>query len=257
VPGTCVVGETVPGKVDRGEVRAHLEPEVAHLRGAVFDERVGPGPHAARAVLDVDGDGRAGIDPHVRRHFLRDVARRIHRPAVQREHEVVEERVFGGQGKPDSYRSRFAIRVGEPVSGFERHRVGRVPEESLAPMLQVEHGFRACLVERDRHTLHHRLRDLAPDDAAVRVLRVDGLGRHARPIDPGVRRHLPVRSSPQQLHFGFETAVEAPGARNQRRPEDGPPGGRPDQDDGNGEQSADGHDPSLEPVSESGLRAEC
>ena len=97
--------------------------------------------------------------------------------------------------------ARLGVRVPERKGSLERDGVGGVPQQPLAPVLQVEVNGGACRFERDRHRPKHRLAHLPAHDAALLVLGFLDFGLDPGTQNPGIGGDLAMGPAPQQLHL--------------------------------------------------------
>ena len=172
-------GDGARGKVDVAKIRVHDEVEVVHLRDAGRRKRVGPVAKPARPVLDVEGDGPSCRRLHGGDDFLRHVVADSRRLAVEHEREVVEERVLRRQPKPHVKLARLVVGIAKRVGALERHAVGRVPEQPLLAVRQIEIDRRARRFEPGRDGVKDWL-----------------LAFQGRPQNPCLGRHLTVLPAP-------------------------------------------------------------
>ena len=159
------------GEVDVHDVGVHRQLEVAHAgrAGGCRHERIRPRAQAAGPVAHVQRDHRVRRHGHRGDHLLRHVARQRGRLAVHGEHEVVEQRVLGGQREPHAHQAFNGVRVAKRVGALEGHGVGGVPQQALSPVLEVQIGRRPGGVHAHADPPYHGLGDLAPRSRARRA----------------------------------------------------------------------------------------
>ena len=107
---------------------------------------------------------------------------------VDREHEVVEDGVLDRQRKAYMKFTHLGVRVAERERPLERDGVGGIPQQPLAPMLQVEVHGGACRFEGCGHRPKHRLAHLL----------VEGHG----PPGPWFPRRRSRRPDAESRHWG-------------------------------------------------------
>ena len=115
--------------------------------------------------------------------------------------------------------ARLAVGVVQPVRRLEVDAVGRVPEQTLAPVVERERDGDAARVEGHGDHVDDGLPDLADLEALV-VLHV--LEHDARPLDVRRRRHLVVAAAPQLRHLLRQPRVRLPRATHDRASEHEP-----------------------------------
>ena len=203
-------------KVDVLEIGPEHEAEIAHLCHSGIGKRVGPCAEAARSVLHVEGDRAVRRGIRGGGDLLGQVAGRTHRSTVERELEVVEQGVRGGQDEVDTELAPLGVGVAEPVRALERDGVGGVPQQPLATMFQVEIDRRTCRLQSRGHPPNYRFAYELSQDASVPVLGFHGFRLDARTVNPGCGCDLAMRPAPQKLHVTLEAGIVLSGAREKR-----------------------------------------
>ena len=112
-------------------------------------------------------------------------------------------------------------------------------------MFELDVGGGAGRFRRQRQRPHHVLAGLGAGHLSGGVLVLEHLGLDRGPQQRRRGGELALRRPPQRVDLLFETRVELAGSGDERGAEDGPGGAGAEEDPGDGEEFADGHEAPL------------